>query len=72
MEQNLIDINSMESNKNVQQILQESVKAAEALKIDLNEFDMMTDKLRSKDEYIKDAQNIIDTYNQENIDVIFI
>lgn len=65
LEQNLLDIKSMESNKNVQNILQEAVRTSENLKLNIDEFEMITDKLKEKGDQMKEAQDVISNYNQD-------
>jgi hypothetical protein len=69
LEQSLLDIKSMESNKGVKKALEEAIEAAKHLAIDLDEFNVVTDKLRDKDDRLKEANDIINSYNKDNYDV---
>lgn len=59
----------MESHKNMQLILKEVVKAAEFLKPDLEQFEKLTDNLKDNTEDLRDAQKLVESYNNENVDV---
>jgi len=65
LEQNLIDIKSMESNQNVKAILEDVVRSSENLKINIEEMDLVTEKLKEKQENIKETRDIIDCYHND-------
>jgi hypothetical protein len=69
LEQNLLDIKSMESNKGVKKALEEAIEATKHLAIDLDDFNLVADRMRDKNEHLKDANDIIKDYNRENFDV---
>ena len=69
LEQNFLDIKSMESSKGVKKVLEEAANAAKHFAINIDEFEKVTDSLRSKDEHIKEANDIINVYNKELYDV---
>jgi hypothetical protein len=72
LEQNLIDIKSMESNQNVKNILEDVVKTSQKLKLNVEEFNDVTEKLREHQEDFKEAKNILMEYHDENYNVIII
>ena len=63
LEQNLLDIKSMESNQNIHNVLVESSKATQALKIDLDDFENVADKVRNNVENLKEVNFVIGDYN---------
>jgi hypothetical protein len=69
LEQNLIDIKSMESNQNVKYILEDVAKTSEKLILNVDEMDSITDKLRNKQDHIKEAGNILADFNNDNLNV---
>ena len=67
LEQNLIDLKSMESNQNVKSILEDVAKSSEKLKMNIEEMDLVTEKLKEKQENIKEMQDILVGHNNENL-----
>ncbi len=65
LEQNLLDIKSMESSKGVKKVLEEAANAAKNFVINIDEFEKITDNLRNKDEHIKEANDVINMYNKD-------
>ena len=65
LEQNLLDIKSMESNFKVKNILEEVIKTSENLKMDVGDLEKVSDKLRDKKDNIKEAQDVLNVYNEE-------
>jgi len=68
LEQNLLDIKSMESNQTIHNVLLESSKATKDLKININDFENVTDMVRDNVDHMKDVNNIISSCNNENMD----
>ena len=65
IEQNLLNIKSMESNVNIQNVLMESAKATQSLKLNIAEFENIADKVRDNVENMKEVQDIIGDYNND-------
>ena len=63
LEQNLLDIKSMESNKNIHNVLMEAAKATKALKINIDDFDNVAEKVRENVENMKEVHDIIGDVN---------
>jgi hypothetical protein len=72
LEQNLLDIKSMESSKGVKKALEEAIEAAQGLAIDAEEFGLITDKLREKNDNLKETNDVLYDYNKEQYDVIIL
>ena len=68
LEQNLLDIKSMESNMNIHNVLMESSKATKHLQINVDDFESVTDKVRENVENLKEVNEIIGDVNGENLD----
>lgn len=69
LEQNLIDIKSMQSNQNVKNILESVVKTSENLKMNVEEFNEVSEKLRVHKENMNEAKDILNEYNDEHVNV---
>lgn len=65
LEQNLLDIKSMESNQNIHNVLIESSKATHTLKINLCDFENVTDKVKDNIENLRDVNDIIGDFNSD-------
>jgi hypothetical protein len=72
LEQNLLDIKSMESTKGVKKVLEEAVIAAQSLAVDVNEFESLTDKLRDNNDRLVETNDVIDRFNKGMVNVICI
>jgi hypothetical protein len=69
LEQNLLDIKSMESTKGVKKVLEEAVIATQSLAVDINQFESLTDKMRDNSDRIAETNDVIDKSNKEIMDV---
>ena len=65
LEQNLLDIKSMESNQNIHYVLIESSKATHTLKINLSDFENVADKMKDNVENLRDANEIMNDFNSD-------
>jgi hypothetical protein len=65
LEQNLLDIKSMESNQNIHNVLVESSKATHTLKINVDEFENVADKVRDNVDNLREINDIIGDFNSE-------
>ena len=65
LEQNLLDIKSMESNQNIHNVLIESSKATHTLKINLSDFENVADKMKDNVENLRDANEIMNDFNSD-------
>jgi hypothetical protein len=71
LEKILLDIKSMETHRNVKNILEEVVKTSEKLKMDVNEFDEIAEKFREKSDHLKEANDLLNEYNADNFNVCY-
>jgi hypothetical protein len=69
LEQNLLDIKSMESTKLVKKVLEEAVLATQSLTIDVNQFESITDKMRDNNDRLAETNEVIERYNKEILNV---
>lgn len=65
LEQNLIDIKSMESNQNIHNVMAQSLKATQALKLNVEDFENVTDKVKDNLENLKEVNFVIGDFNSE-------
>lgn len=65
LEQNLLDIKSMESNQNIHNVLLESSKATHTLKINVDEFENVADKVKDNVDNLREINDIIGDFNSE-------
>jgi hypothetical protein len=65
LEQNLLDIKSMESNQNIHNVMLESLKATHALKLNVDEFENVADKVKDNVENLKEVHSVIGDYNSD-------
>jgi hypothetical protein len=65
LEQNLLDIKSMESNQNIHNVLVESSKATHTLKINVDEFENVADKVRDNVDNLREINDIIGDFNSD-------
>jgi len=68
LEQNLLDIKSMESNQNIRDVLKEASKATQKLKLNVGEFENITDQIRDDVDNLKEVQDIFAQNNNEVLD----
>jgi hypothetical protein len=69
LEQNLIDIKSMQTNQNVKNILEDVLKTSEKLKMNVEEFNEIADKMKSQRDDLKEAKGYLAEYSEENLNV---
>lgn len=72
LEQNLLDIKSMESTKGVKKVLEDAAIAAKSLAIDVDQFESLTDKMRDNNDRVAECAEVINNYNKEVVDVYVI
>ncbi len=65
LEQNLLDIKSMESNQNIHNVLLESSKATHTLKINVDEFENVADKVKDNVDNLREINDIIGDFNSD-------
>lgn len=65
LEQNLLDIKSMESNQSIHNVLKESSKATEKLMINVNDFESVAEKVRDNVDNMREVNDIIGGFNEE-------
>lgn len=65
LEQNLLDIKSMESNQNIHNVLVESSKATQSLKVNIDELGNVADKVRDNVENLREVNDVIGDFNNE-------
>ena len=65
LEQNLLDIRSMESSNNIHNVLKEAAKATQGLKININDFENVAEKMRDNNENMKEVYDIIGDFNND-------
>jgi hypothetical protein len=69
LEQNLLDIKSMESNQNVKAVLEDVYKTADKLKMNVNDLDNITDKLKDNKDNLNTAKEVLEAYNMD-VDIV--
>jgi len=65
LEQNLLDIKSMESNQNIHNVLLEASKATHSLKVNVEELEDVADKVRDNFDNVREVNEIIGDFNSD-------
>ena len=68
LEQKILDLKEMETNISTKNILNEAIKVAKDIGINLDDFDKMADDLKEQKDNQREVNNIIKNAANENID----